>query len=620
MCGISGIVGSDSIELVKAMSRRMLHRGPDDTGLRYEQNVCLGHTRLSIIDISNAGHQPMSNEDDTVWITFNGEIYNFEKLKTEMEKAGHNFRSKTDTEVIVHLYEEYGERCLDYLRGMFSLAIWDRKKARLFAARDRFGIKPFFYCFRNGRLIFSSELKAMLASGFTKKDINTRALEDYFAYGCVPAPQTMVKDVFQLLPAHYLIFENSKLSIKRYWGFPLAKKMPGLQKTEQEHLADIRTILNEAVKIRMVSDVPLGAFLSGGVDSSVIVALMQKHSTRPVKSFSIVFEEEDYDEREFSEKIARKFNTDHKQILLKQEDIIKTIPAIFDSMDQPSMDGFNTFVISRAVKRAGITVALSGLGGDELFGGYSSFKTLPMVFNILKTMRLFPGSSKAKLAFRLKGLTADRQKLKLIFSFLGCENLDELYYLKRTVFLPDDITNILAIDYEKNISSIPPAAPQEPTDAVNRLSFLEITNYLQNMLLQDTDRMSMANSLEIRVPFLDHILVENMFTVPGHLKVGSDFTKRLLIRSTQDLLPREVYSRPKKGFVFPFQIWLKEGLKDYCSDALSSGNLEDIPCLNSNNVNKIWQDFLNGGKLYNYTCILTILSFVNWYKRNVLDE
>ena len=616
MCGICGTLGFNSPELVDRMNRQMLHRGPDDIGVWHEGEVSLGHTRLSIIDSSCRGHQPMSNENGEIWATFNGEIYNFQALRLDLESKGHAFKSNTDAEVIVHLYEEYEERCLDYLRGMFSFAIWDKNRRKLFIARDRFGIKPLFYFFNDDKFIFASELKAILATGRIKKDINLNAAIGYFSYGSVQAPDTMIKDIFQLLPGHYIVFEGSRLRIEKYWALDFLNGSKS-EESEAQYISEIRAILEEAVKMRMISDVPIGAFLSGGIDSSVIAALMQKHSPRPVKTFSVIFEEEAYDEREFSNRVAKIFGTQHTQILLKEDDILREIPAIFEAMDQPSIDGFNTFIISKAVKEAGLTVALSGLGADELFAGYASFKTLPKLAYAVKFTKCIPEGIKNDLFYFLRQLARTRRSLKLFFSLLKCKNLNELYLLQRMVFLPNEVNEILDIPKRKVEQEIF-CNGHMITDAVNALSFLELTKYLQNTLLQDTDRMSMANSLEVRVPFLDHLLVEKMFEIPGKIKVGSRLPKRLLVKSMQDILPKEIYDRPKMGFVFPFEKWLRGKLKGYCEARLSHENLKRIPFLNEDKVREIWAYFLNGSKLYNSSSVLAMLSFANWYEKNVL--
>jgi asparagine synthase (glutamine-hydrolysing) len=388
-------------------------------------------------------------------------------------------------------------------------------------------------------------------------------------------------------------------------------KMSKSRQTEAEHIADIKTILDEAVKIRMISNVPLGAFLSGGIDSSAVVALMQKHALRPVKTFSVVFQERKYDERNFSAQVAEKFKTEHTQLLLKEKDILKEIPHIFDSMDQPSVDGFNTFVISKAVKNAGLTVALSGLGGDELFAGYQLFKILPRLAQIVAYTKHIP--AKQQLFSIFSRFVKNRHLEKGFFSVLQCRDIYDLHNLQRMIFFPEEINKIITLGTEQ--SSTPKA--DEQVDVINLLSYLELTTYLQNTLLQDTDRMSMANSLEVRVPFLDHILIEKMFKIPGGLKVGKDVSKRLLVMAMEGILPEFTYARPKMGFVFPFDNWLRGSLKEFCEDTLAMRNMRNISILNYSKARTIWTDFLRRPKVHNYSSILALLSFVTWYNKNI---
>ncbi len=613
MCGICGIVGFSNPEATKRMIQAMPHRGPDDTGLWHKEEVSFGHRRLAVIDLSEKGRQPMPGHSCSFWITYNGEIYNYKSLKEALKKKGYEFKSNTDTEVVLNLYQEYGKGCLNYLRGVFAFAIWDQKKKELFAARDRLGLKPFFYYFKEGIFIFASELKAILASGLVKKDIEPQALADYFRYGSVQAPKTMIKGVCQLMPARYLTLKKNRLSIKKYWQINFSKKAAG-KKTEKDYIFQIKAILNKAVSFRLVSDVPLGVFLSGGIDSSIITGLMQKHSSAPVKTFSIGFQEEVYDERNYSRKIAEKFATNHKEILLRAKDIISEIPNIFNSMDQPSIDGFNTFVISKAVRDAGITVALSGLGGDELFAGYPLFRILPKIAEFAKLFGFIPQEIRGKFFSFLSFFSRSKGQLKGLFSLLQCEGLEDLYFLQRSVFLPSRVNAILKSEKAGYSDNFRKKGKKHGLHQINKLSWLELNNYLPNTLLADTDRMSMANSLEVRVPYLDHLLVEKIFEVPGSLKVGSDYPKRLLIKAFRDLVPEEIYKRPKKGFVLPFDKWLKKELKDYCNNKLSKKNTKNIPFIKSDEVFRIWEEFLSGSKKYNYSSVLALLSFINWHE------
>jgi asparagine synthase (glutamine-hydrolysing) len=611
MCGICGSIGLHQ-ESVHRMNLCLKPRGPDHTGFWQCEDVCLGHTRLSIIDVSDNGHQPMANENETVWLTFNGEIYNFKTIRKDLESKGHRFKSSTDTEVIIHLYEEYGDSCVNFLRGMFAFAIWDKAKKKLFAARDRFGIKPFFYHFKNGTFIFASELKALLATQGINREIDSEALRNYFSFGSVAAPATLIGSIKQLLPGHSLTIERNMLSICQYWQLNPIIEQRASKKTS-EYAMEIEAALNEAIALRMVSDVPMGAFLSGGIDSSIIVGFMQKHSARPIKTFSVVFEESAFDERNFSNIVAKKFGTDHAQLLLSQESILKEIPRIFDTMDQPSSDGFNTYILSKAVKESGVTVAVSGLGGDELFAGYPLFRRLRNAFSGIQMVKKIPRKLRSQLLKKLYPYAKTKRELTILFTLLYGNTLFDAYAAQRTVFFPHEIGNILSLDSCKETARH--ASIDNTDDIINTISFFELTTYLRNTLLQDTDRMSMAHALEVRVPFLDHILVEKVFKIPGNLKINGAYPKKLLVDSVKNILPQECYKRAKMGFVFPFEVWLKGKLRAYCSEQFSPQNLKDIPVLNANAAISIWNDFAHGSRRYNYSSILSLLSFIHWYKK-----
>jgi len=619
MCGIAGIQGHSSkidVSLLK-MQDAMRHRGPDDSGVYADSKnqIGLAHTRLSIIDLTQRARQPMRSKDGRYIMVYNGEVYNFKDMRNRLIEEGHTFDTDSDAEVVLRLYEEKKEQCLDGMRGMFAFAVWDNAANSLFLARDRLGIKPLYYYNKDGRFIFSSELRSMLASGLISNNIDMQGATDYFTYGSAQSPYTMIEGIRQLLPGHHMVLKDKKLVIKQYWNLESVACSQKPDKDELTHIADIKAGLDEAVKVRMVSDVPLGAFLSGGIDSSSVVALMQCNSSKPIRTFSVIFEENEYDERVFSHKIVQKYNTDHKEILLSSRDILKNIPAAFDAMDQPSVDGFNTFIISKAVKNAGITVALSGIGGDELFAGYNSFKTLPLLNNILKIMQLLPRRTRKSLSHRLRKTVNTRGTLKAIFSLLDCNNLDELYLLKRRIFLDKELALAQHADVMPGIQHKRGKYSLESVPAVDKLSFLELSTYLRNTLLMDADCMSMAHALEVRTPFLDHLLVEKMFQIPAHTKIGRDYPKRLLVKAMADMLPESVYKRPKMGFTLPFDNWLKSELKDYCEFTLSEANIKNTPFLDSINARKIWSDFKNGSRFYNYISVLALVSFVNWHKK-----
>lgn len=615
MCGICGVVGYDAIAVTR-MNEAMVHRGPDDEGIFSDKDVCLGHVRLSIIDVSPQGHQPMCNEDGSVWIVFNGEIYNFQELRNDLEARGHRFRSNTDTEVLIHLYEQYGDDCVQRLRGMFVFAIWDAPKRRLYVARDRLGIKPFLYQFRNGRLAFASELRALLRSGVVERQLDDTAVYEYFLYGSAQSPNTLVRGVFQLMPGHCMVVSQGRLEIRQYWHLPVADES-GDGGSEQDYVEKVKAILQDSVVRHMVSDVPLGAFLSGGIDSSSIVAMMSGLAKGRTTTLSVVFEEKWYDEREFSREIAKKYATQHIEIMVRQVDIQADLPHVFDAMDQPSVDGFNTFIISKVARQSGLTVVLSGLGGDEIFAGYSLFTTLPRIVKISAIAQRLPAAIQRGLWALFPSRAISRKLLKASHSLQYCRDLSASHALLRTIFLPSEVTELMnggqPVEW-------PVSSQRSVHDAVNYLSSLELQRYLPNTLLHDTDRMSMAHGLEVRVPFLDHVLVEAVMGMPGRLKVGGGFPKRLLVQAMKEHLPASVYRRPKKGFSFPFDLWLRRELRDYCEAKLSSVALQQIPLLNAQTVRRIWREYLQGARRYTDACILACLSFVNWYERHMIGS
>jgi len=614
MCGICGTIGLKNNEAVSRMVKSMAHRGPDDAGMWESEGVCLGHTRLSIIDTSACGHQPMCNEDGTVWIVFNGEIYNFGELRKELINKGHRFHSSTDTEVIIHLYEEMGEACLSKLRGMFAFAIWDMKQKKLFAARDHLGIKPFFYAFDKGVFVFASELRSLLSSRAISRDVNLDAVHDYFVYGSVQSPDSLIQGVKEIPSGHYLVLKNEELILRQYWRID-TRAFSDFKISERTFKNSVSQALERSVKSQLVSDVPLGVFLSGGIDSSILSLLAQWNSVKPIRTFSVIFEESEFNEDRYSSAMAEALGTQHTKIFINPAEIIKDIPAILDAMDQPSCDGFNTYVISKAVKNAGIKVVLSGIGGDELFAGYRHFSDLPFLFALNRKMGFIPWETRRRFGLFLSRKFKHRFAQKAIQSLLACKDLTDIYLLKRSVFFNDDVRAILPSVSRDPRSFYNLDIPQD--DVVNILSYLEITTYLQNTLLTDADRMSMANSIEIRPPFLDHLFVENIFRLPGYLKLRfKGGAKGLLVSSLKDVLPQSIAKRRKHGFIFPFDSWLRDGaLKEYCADTILMA--KDVPFIDKEHINKIWQGFLKDSKEHNYSAVLTIVSFINWYKKNI---
>jgi asparagine synthase (glutamine-hydrolysing) len=592
----------------------MAHRGPDDSGLQLIRvssvipfEIGLGNRRLSIIDLSPAGHQPMQDPETGNWIVYNGEVYNFQDIRAKLEREGVNFLSQSDTEVVLKAYGKWGERCLHEFRGMFAFAIWDNDRKRLFLARDRMGIKPLYYSLKDGNLIFASEVRALLESGLVPRRLNPVGLLNYLTFGSAYDPETLIEGINALRAGNYLIWENGRIKEEEYWDIVSHQSQPSNspsifdEKGKKKILIDLRDTLEEAVRLRLISDVPVGVFLSGGIDSSTIVGLLSKNALSKVATFSIVFKEIDYSESYFSKIIAKRFDTDHYEILLSQQDAMEAIPDAIRAMDQPTIDGINTYIVSREARRAGLKVALSGLGGDEVFAGYSSFKTIPKMGRFTRNWKYIPPTIRSLAAKTYAHLVPESDRnLKLTTFIQGNGNIVHPYVLSRMLFTPDQQKRLLPLydstifeNANKTLSDT--LHRTERFDSINGVSYLELRNYMLNTLLRDTDFMSMAHGLEVRVPFIDHKVVEYLFTLPGNLKVNAHVPKYLLIKAMEDLLPDEVVHRPKRGFTLPFEHWLKDEMRNEVEKTLfnaSTGSLEDV--FNPEGVRAVWQAFLDG--------------------------
>src|SRR5690349_9614160 len=494
MCSISGILtlGPTTRDAVARMNRAQQHRGPDDCGIAETGKVILGNTRLAIIDTSNAGHQPMNDPQTGNWITYNGETYNFKALREEL---GNSFTSNTDTEVVLRAYGRWGVEAFRKLRGMFALAIWDDQKQTLVLARDPLGIKPLYYYSDEQLFVFASELRALLASGLVPRKLNVAGIDSYLAPGSVEAPLTIIEGVRQLLPGHCLqVKVNGRLELHDV-EFEIPKPTT-FEGTRDDAVAHLRSELEESVRLHLVSDVPLGVFLSGGIDSSALVALLSRVSDHRPKTFSVVFDEAAYTEAPFSRAVAERFNTDHSEIKLGEDRLLEILPGAIAAIDQPTMDGINTFVVASAVKSKGITVALSGLGGDELFAGYPSFR------RALRFSALSPRSKRVLRAASGVGKLAlngsvHRQKFWQLMNSDG--GPEDVYRISRQLFSGDlrmQMTGRINDDPARN-------GHRNGLDIVNAISRLELRGYMTNTLLRDTDAMSLAHSLEVRVPFVD---------------------------------------------------------------------------------------------------------------------
>ncbi|MBL7890331.1 MAG: asparagine synthase (glutamine-hydrolyzing) [Bacteroidia bacterium] len=629
MCGINGLVGIADIgiakEKVNAMNERMRHRGPDDSGVFVEEKIALGHRRLSIIDLSSAGHQPMRSFDGRYQIVYNGELYNFKELKFELQRVvagsgqqSYMFQTNTDTEVIIAAYARWGADCVKRFNGMFAFAIWDTINKELFIARDRLGIKPLYYFYTNGVLGFSSEIRSLLASELLPRKLDQNALIDYLRYQTVHAPDTIVKGVKMLMPGHYIEMKGESIKIKKYWSLTDNISDASKGKSYEEVCKDVEHLLTKAVERRLLADVPFGAFLSGGIDSSAVVGLMSKVSSEKVKTFSVTFDESEFSEAKYAQLIAKKFNTDHHEIKLSPDDFLKDLPGALKAMDHPSGDGPNTYIVSKATKNAGITMALSGLGGDELFAGYDVFKrslelnkkawlnTVPLPLRkagagVLAKSK--PGVASEKIAALLK-----QRKI----------NFNTFYPISRQVLMDEQILQILKVDAltENKVLELISNIPITKNQQLTTTSIAEISTYMQNVLLRDTDQMSMAHALEVRVPFIDYTLVEYVLGISDQYKSVAS-PKKLLVDSLGDLLPREIIDRPKMGFTLPWKNWMKNELKSFCEDSLT--RLSERNGFHKDGILKLWTAFLNNDPLVTWSRIWHLVILEYWLEENNVE-
>lgn len=577
MCGICGIKGFKDDNLLKRMSAVMSHRGPDDQGYFLGKDIGLGIRRLSIIDLET-GHQPIHNEDESIQVVLNGEIYNYRQLSQELKAKGHCFYTSSDTEVLAHLYEEFKHDCIHKLRGMFAFCIWDKKEDSLFLARDRLGIKPLYYTVKEDKFLFASEIKALLEYKDISREIDLRALDYYLSFLYIPAPLTIFKAIKKLSAGHYLNFKKGNLDIKRYWRLNVEQengKSLGFYKEK------INNALLDSVKSHLVSDVPLGVFLSGGIDSSAIVCLMNRLGINDIKTFSIGYEGRyaSYNELEYSRLVAKKFNTQHREFIVKP-DIINSLHNIIAHLDEPFADSSAvlTYFISRQASKH-VKVALSGIGADELLGGYpryigtelsSYYDRLPYFFRKLsKGLSLYmKATGKGRdYAGRIKrflasGMLDPYERYLSWITFFDKEKKDEIYS-------PDIKAAIKQTEY-LHLNFFKEADRQ---GFLEQSVYLDINTYLPDDLLIMGDRMSMANSLELRVPFCDHELIKTCFAIPYKLKLKGFKLKGLFKETLEGILPAEVINKPKQGFMAPLADWLKQDLKPYALDVLSRDNI-----------------------------------------------
>ncbi len=640
MCGIAGIFttevkgsqkheleGSRLRETIERMTSGMSHRGPDDqatTMVEVNGNLlALGHTRLTILDLSSAGRQPMFDPETGNVIVYNGEIYNFRELR---ERLGGQWRTQTDTEIVLRAYARWGRDCLEHLRGMFAFALWDAGRQELLLTRDRLGIKP-LYCYRDKNFfVFASEVRTLLASGLVPKLIDPVAVSEYLAYQTVPSPRTLIKGVEGLAPGSWLSI-NARGNIEKgsYWNLLGNTEQEASEATEAATCKRVGDLLREAVASHLVSDVPVGAFLSGGIDSSAVVGLIREAGYTP-RTFSVVFAESDFTEAKYARLIAERFRTDHTEISLNEHELLDQLPHALEAMDQPTGDGINTYVVSRAVQSAGVKVALSGLGGDEFFAGYSSFNRLKRADRFLRLWGHAPASLRgmaARTTRSLGSLSVEQMKAASILETDG--SLASVYPLLRQVLSREQRGMLLKEPWlrmaEENGDPYVRLLREELSQApragtISRISYAEGRTYMHDVLLRDTDQMSMAHSLEVRVPLLDHKLVEYVMGLPDDYKRPNGTPKRLLVKSLNGLLPPEIVKRPKQGFTFPFDLWMRNALRPFCEERLRPERVERSGLLQPKEVWKLWQAFLAGERVVSWSRLWVLVVLEDWMEKN----
>ena len=627
MCGITGIYGlggsqshESACESIVLMNAALAHRGPDASGIwKEDPELILGHQRLSIIAPQATSNQPFLHAATGDALVFNGEVYNYRELRSELE-AQHAFQTDSDTEVVLAALQQWGRLALHRFNGMFALAWWNAEKRELLLVRDRLGIKPLYYTESNGAFLFASEIRSLLASKRVKREHDPIALADYLRYQTVHTPRTILKEVQLLEPGCWIRLQGEEMQLERWWDAAHeAMALPPVA-SRKERTERIREQLKEAVRLRMRADVPLGAFLSGGIDSSAIVGLMQEVSERPISTFSVTFDEGQFDEGPYSRLIAKRFHTDHHEIRLTADNFLEQVPAALEAMDHPSGDGPNTFVVSAATKKEGITVALSGLGGDELFAGYPVFtRSHDLVQK--RWLASWPKGLR-KLAGSMYAAAKPSGTARKMADILAGDyfDLEHTYPLSRQMLLERDLRKVApGLAHHPNAvfgwmqEALEPGTAGFDLPFLSKVSLAEMHTYMGHTLLRDTDQMSMAHALEVRVPFLDHHLVIEALAASDEEK-WPHTPKKLLTDALPGLLPEEVINRPKMGFTLPWEQWMRAELKPLCEEGLEA--LSGLDSIHSKQIDRIWQAFLAGDARWTFSRVWMLVVLGNWMKRH----
>lgn len=636
MCGICGVIGFDShqeaVPIVQRMTRAMIHRGPDGEGFLITPRAALGMRRLSIIDLPG-GNQPIWNETGTLAVVFNGEIYNFRELRRSLEGTGHVFRTQSDTEVIVHAYEAWGEDCVRHLRGMFAFAVLEmqvgkkERPRRIFLARDRMGIKPLYYAQNGEKFFFASEVRALLASGCLPREISSSGITSYILFGSVGEPETLVRGIHSLPPGHAGCVSceaaSDSFSPFAYWDFRQALAAEPGASQEVSPASCLREKLEDSVRCHLEADVPLGIFLSSGIDSTALAAIASRLRS-DIRTFTLNFPEQEYSEAAIARRTAKRLGTNHTELLLGGNELCSRLDEAIDALDQPSMDGVNTFFVSWAAHQAGLKVALSGLGSDELFGGYETFHFTPQLSRLIALSRILPVPIRRAVASALQPFASRKippdSVHKLAAAFLAPEDFPHPYFFTRTLFSSQFATALLREHPAATKDSawqqwlFQDAQDSASLDLFTAVSWLEIRSYLVNTLLRDTDTMSMRHSLEVRVPFLDDPLVEWTLRLPGTAKKNGA-RKALLIKALGDLLPSEIILQRKRTFTLPWENWLRGPLRARMESCFSELSPALCSVIDAGAAKNIWREFLAGKTSWSRPWSLFVLN--EWTRRNL---
>lgn len=623
MCGIAGILQFNhepaDASLIRRMTGAMSHRGPDADGFWTEGELAFGHRRLSIIDLSAAANQPFIDNSGRYVMVFNGEMYNYQEVKPLID--GYDFHTTSDTEVLIAAYAKWGADCLRYFRGMFAFAIWDRQEKELFIARDRLGVKPLYIYQDSQRLFFASEIRSILSTGLVKRKLDTAALTDYFSYQSVSYPYSLIEGIQQLEAGAWIKIKNGLEEKEEYWD--VTRPPRDIDFSDRQNVQKkIRDLMLQSVERRLVSDVPVGAFLSGGIDSSAVVGLMAEAGASRPNTFNISFEEKEFDESHYAGLIAKKFNTEHTRLLLKPTTFLDELTNALDAMDIPSGDGVNSYVVSKAIRQQGITVALSGVGGDELFAGYPFFAQY-LQLQKMGAWWMIPAGLRRLAAQAWAGRETEGRKGRMRQLLqTASPSIDQAYPVFRQLLSPSLLGQLTTLAEGGKVCT---AIGRELTSRKDRLAQLpllsqvsaaEYLGYTQHTLLKDTDQMSMAVSLEVREPFFDQDLVEYVLAVPDQLKKPV-YPKSLLVESLKPLLPDEIVFRKKQGFLFPWEIWLRTELKTFCEERLQ--RIAQRPFVQGPALMTYWRRFLNGDKDIRWGEIWLFVVLEYWLEKNEIS-